>query len=224
MNTAISVSLPGNIVYVAGYVNDVATVFQQDSYNAAIWRAIVAVAENNMYHIVLELHDSSGNVTNYDEVIEFALPEFVYDRKQADVDRVKELRNIGWQNMTDEQRAEWLGGLKGCLNTSDLKRIENNIYVIAQLLGLNLSTCKDNLPEIPNASYFTKMLENVAKIRAVGYLHKNTPVAPVQPLNTYQKVNVVERILHDVYEVYLANCNNVVYSGEIYAGENIGTI
>ena len=57
---------------------------------------------------------------------------FVYDRTQADVNRAKELYRIGWKDLTDAQKAEWLSGLKGCLNTADLSRIENNIFAISQ--------------------------------------------------------------------------------------------
>ena len=53
----------------------------------------------------------------------------VTDRTQADVNYAKELIVIGWNNMTAEQRSEYLAGLKGCLNTSDLSRIENNIQM-----------------------------------------------------------------------------------------------
>lgn len=36
--------------------------------------------------------------------------ELVTDRTQADVDRVKELANIGWASMTDSERQEWILG------------------------------------------------------------------------------------------------------------------
>lgn len=221
----ISVILPSNIVYVAGYVNDVVTVFQQDNLNRTRWRACVDVAEDSLYHIVLEMYDEAGNVGYYDEVIEYILPVFIYDRIQADVERVHELRTIGWQKMTPEQRGEWMGGLKGCLNTSDLKRIENAIYVIAQLLNVELRTNKDNIPEIPDGLYFQTLLNNVGALRDTGYVRENTPVAPVQPLNTYQKLNDIEHILHDIYEVYNANNSRFSYSGsEIYAGEDTGLL
>ena len=65
------------------------------------WRATVDVAEDSLYHIYLEMYDEAGNKSTYENTIEYILPWFVYDRTQADVDRVQELRNIGWENMTD---------------------------------------------------------------------------------------------------------------------------
>lgn len=222
---SIALDLPSSIVYVAGYVNDVMTVFQQDRLNTVRWRADVEAAEDSLYHIVLEMYDEAGNVAYYDETLEYILPAFIYDRTQADVDYVNELRRIGWQNMTQKQREEWLGGLKGCLNTSDLKRIENDIYVIAQLLKVRLQTNKDNLPEIPDNLYFQQMLDNVEKLRGLGYIHADTPLTPRQPLNTYQKINDIEHILHDIYEVYNANNSHFYYCGtEIFAGEENGLL
>jgi len=220
----ISLRLPDNTMYAAGYINDVATVFWQDTLNTQNWRAEAENSETDLYHIVLELYDEDGNVGHYDEVIEYIFPVFVCDRSQTDVDRVSELRNIGWQNMSDAQRAEWLNGLKGCLNRSDLKRIENDIYVIAQQFGLNIRTSRGNLPELPDTSYFERMLDNVRTLRNTGYIHTDTPEVPSQPINTYQKVNDIEHILRDIYEIHTANHTRYLYCGEICAGDAIGLL
>lgn len=220
----LTIELPSSIIYVAGYVNDVETVFYQDAINPWRWRASADAADDSLYHIRLEIHDEAGNVGYYDKVIEYILPVFVYDRTQADVDRVYALRETGWQNMTQPQKEEWLRGMKGCLNTSDLKRIENAVYVIARLLNIALQTNKDNLPEIPDALYFQQLLDNVAILRESGYIRGDTPELPAQPLNTYQKINDVEHILHDVYEIYLANNSWFIYCGENFAGDELGML
>lgn len=149
---------------------------------------------------------------------------FVYDRTKADVDRAKELFGIGWSNLTTKQKTEWLNGLKGCLNTSDLARIENNIYEIAKLLKVSLETNKDSIPAVPKKSYFGKMLDNVKLLRDTGYIYLTTPVIPKEPINTYQKVNDIERILRDIYSVYEANNSALLYCGTGYSGEEYGLI
>lgn len=223
--TNLAVVLPSNIVYVAGYVNDVVTIFTQDVFNLKHWRAAVEVASDSRYHIVLEMHDEAGNVGYFDEVIEYFLPVFIFDRTQEDVNRANELRKIGWEKMTEEQRTEWMSGLKGCMNTADLKRIENNLFVIAQQLNVDMQTNRDNLPDIPNELYFQVLLANVEKLRALGYIHHDTPKVPSMPLNSFEKLNDVERILHDIYEIYLANNSCALYCGtEIYAGEGSGIL
>lgn len=149
---------------------------------------------------------------------------FVYDRTQSDVDRAKELCCIGWYNLTDGQKEEWMNGLKGCLNRSDLSRIEGNIYEIAKLLQITIQTNKDTIPDIPDASYFATLLGNLDDLRGTGLIYQTTPSTPSQPVNTYQKVNDIERILRDIYSMYVASNEALLYAGETYAGEGYGLI
>ena len=220
----LTLELPAGIIYVAGRVNGVLTVFHQDGINPWRWRASVDAAEDSLYHICLEMHDEAGNVGHYEKVLEYILPVFVFDRTAEDVKYAKELQEAGWQNMTKEQRAAWKSGLKGCRNTSDLKRMENAVYVIGKLLGLDLKTNKDSLPEIPDTLYFRTLLKNVARLRETNYLKRNTPKLPEEPLNTWQKINDVEHILHDIYAVYNVNNSRHQYCGEICSGEENGLL
>ncbi len=151
-------------------------------------------------------------------------PVFVYDRTQEDVDRFYQMKAAGWEQLTETEKREWLAGLKGCLNTQDLKRIENNISIIAGLLGMELYTNKDNLPEFPNTLYFGRMLSNVETLRESEFIYVETPQTPEAPLNTWQKVNDVEKILHDVYLVFTENKNSLYYCGELLSGDNIGLL
>lgn len=218
--TDIWIDLPGSIIYVAGTVNGAETVFRQDGLNYLRWRASVDAAPDSLYHIRLEMYDEAENRGTYEQTIEYILPVFVHDRTQEDVDRALELQRNGWRNLSDEERREWLSGMKGCLNRTDLKRIENDIYVIAQLLSLPLQCNKDNLPDIPDSLYFQTLLDNVQALRDTGYLHSDTPQVPQQPLNTWQKWNDVEHILHDIYDIYNDNNSRFCYCGtEIFTGE-----
>ncbi len=220
----LTLELPAGIIYVAGRVNGVLTVFHQDGINPWRWRASVDAAEDSLYHICLEMHDEAGNVGHYEKVLEYILPVFVFDRTAEDARYAKKLQEAGWKNMTEEQRKAWRGGLKGCLNASDLKRMENAVHVIGQLLRLDLKTNKDSLPEFPDTLYFRTLLRNVSRLRETGYLHRDTPQLPEEPLNTWQKVNDLEHILHDIYAVYNANNSRHKYCGEICSGEENGLL
>ena len=99
------------------------------------------------------------------------LDSLVTDRTQAHVDRLKALMRIGWQNMTDEEKAEYLGGgleqlrdannqplfdsnneplysndsggvQKGAYNYTDLNRVEEAVDYIAASLFKRRSTFK----------------------------------------------------------------------------------
>lgn len=48
----------------------------------------------------------------------------VTDRSQSDVDRAILLLSKAWTSYSGDEKIEYINGLKGCLNTSDLKRIK----------------------------------------------------------------------------------------------------
>ncbi len=222
---ALTVELPVYVTYVAGTVNGVVKVFEQDPEEIRKWRADADASEDSLYHISLEMHDEAGNIGYYENTIEYIIPWFVYDRTQEDVDRVRSLHQKGWKNLTADEREEWMSGtMKGALNRFDLKRIENNIYVIAQMMEISVATNRENLPYIPDDVYFQRMLGNVEILRKTGFVYQETPQVPKQPVNTYQKVNAVERILHDVYTVYTDNCIDKYYCGEELYMDGLGLI
>lgn len=146
----------------------------------------------------------------------------VTDRTQEDVEHARDLIAAGWENLTAAQKSEYLAGLKGCLNVSDLSRIENNIQILIDVLELDNISHVGAVPEFPTDTYFSDMRSNVSAIRAAYCVHADTPTVPELPYNTWEKINAVERILADVYEVLSAQF--VYYTGEIYSGESIGLI
>ena len=151
--------------------------------------------------------------------------EPIIDRSQDDVDRIIELNNIGWFNMTPLEKAEWLSDSKGAINRSDLERIETDIQVLSDTMELDLTTNINNVPDILNASYFDDLLSNVQAIRDYGIMYLTTPEVPNAPINTFSKMNDVEKILWDVHEILTRNFHYYAYSTpEIYAGESFGLL
>lgn len=157
---------------------------------------------------------------------------FVYDRTQADVDRVKYL-NKKYLNrtITYEEMLEWdtgingKFGLKGVFNLADINRNEHNCQVIGGFLTTTVNTKEWEYGEIPRVSDYTRIEENVTKIREALAVRDDTPNVPDRPFNTFQKWNDIEHILHDVYDIYIRLKNSYYYCGtEIYAGEGIGDI
>lgn len=129
--------------------------------------------------------------------------EFVYDRSAQDVlNRTK----------------------KGVLNAVDLNRIESNSKVIADKIAIPVITKSWNIGDIPRASDFSRIRNNVERIRNGFAIKQDTPECPVQPLNDYKKWNAIEKILFDVNDIYERNKETKIYCGEIYAGEGIGVI
>lgn len=59
----------------------------------------------------------------------------IFDRTQADVDRVaaQKMRILtqGWGSLTADEQAEWLAGMRGAYNASDLNRVGQAVDFIA---------------------------------------------------------------------------------------------
>lgn len=162
---------------------------------------------------------------------------FVYDRTQEDVDKAIELNNKYLNGtITKEEKEEWEKGiefwhelrwdrsLKGVLNVVDIERVEWNTSVIADLLVIDVQTNEWHYGDIPRVTDYKRIRDNVDKLRSVWNL-KTVPKTPIQPLNTYQKWNDIEKILHDIYSTYIGLLNNRQYCGtEMYAGESVGDL
>ncbi len=146
----------------------------------------------------------------------------VFDRTQADVDRVLELLSkIKFSELTLEEKAELLTDSKGALNTSDLERIKNNIELMAEVLEITLNVSE--VPEIPTTAYFNEIRQNVQAIRNMGFIRNTTPQVPAPPLNTYGKWNDIEKILHDTYDILMNNFH--YYAGEqLYSGDSVALL
>ena len=145
----------------------------------------------------------------------------VTDRSQNDANRVLELLKKGWDNFNTDEKTEWLSGMKGALNLSDMQRIQNNTKLLSDVLELNLAVSA--VPEAPNETFLKSVLNNTEIIRNAYMIHSDTPQTPDMPVNTYQKLNDIEKILDDVYGILLNNFN--YYCGtEIYAGDDTGLL
>lgn len=197
----LAIVVPSTIEYVGGTVNGEQRIFEQ---SAGVWVAEAEQSDNDLYVIDLELTDAAGNRSRHTETIYYRLPGFVYDRTQEDVDNKRP---------------------KACLNARDLERTESNTELIADYIGVPVRIRKDwKAGDLPRRSDYLRIRDNVEKIRSGYAIRADTPETPEQPLNTYQKWNDIEHILHDVFWIYMNNKNNIEYCGELSAGEEIGVI
>ena len=108
----IAVAAPSDIVYVAGAINSNPTTFQSRDGK---WYGYAPAAEDNTYHLWVEMIDAAGNRSEYETTLVYDLPWFVTDRTAEDV----------------RERNK-----KGVLNARDLNRIEKNSYTIGELAAL----------------------------------------------------------------------------------------
>ena len=156
-----------------------------------------------------------------------SLENLIADRTSQDVDRVKILAEKAWQDMTAEERTEWLSPMKGAYNYTDLNRVGGALnYVRDRLvevgyLPADIFTAREDWgrEEIPTVSQITEYLQYVSLLREALAQFPTTPVAPQNPnLLDYSAANDIEQILIDVDALITLMVKAFFYSGDLYAG------
>mgnify|MGYP006907952775 CR=1 FL=1 len=144
---------------------------------------------------------------------------WITDRTQSDVDRVKAItikaRTGTW---TEDEKTEWLSGMKGALSYTDFARIEAGISELASILGASVNV-KNNwsVSGYLTASDASRWLANIEAIRSKnsgGSQIDQTPTS--MDKLTFETMNQIESILADVEALAKTY---VTFSGEYMTGE-----
>lgn len=217
------VSLPSEIIYVSGTVNGKAYTW---TLVDGSWQAIVDRAADDTYAVALTAVNALGTSTSYILTLYYGMLNLITDRTQADVDRVRHLAQKGFGNMTADEKTEWLNGLKGAYNASDLNRVGAAVaYVAGRLTGygyaVSVSPRQDwQVADIPTQESMMAYLADVAALRAALTVAADTPEVPEDMERlTWQEANDIEKILVDVDELLTHMAAAWFYSGDLYAGE-----
>ncbi len=154
------------------------------------------------------------------------LSNLVTDRTAENVNKIKELSQLRYQDMTSEQRQEWIDNLKGCYLYTDLNRVEEAVEYVGNKIragGLKVTLRPKkvwNKTDVPRQADIQRYLENIKAIRDVGVIMTYTPNAPTNVKINWSEANDIEQILHDV-ELMLVNITETyIYSGEVICGGN----
>lgn len=224
MTQTISATLPASTVYVSGTVNDVSVVWTNTG--GEVWEAVADRADDDIYHVELSLVSSAGTSTSASFTLYYGLLNLITDRTQADVDYVARLSAKGWSGMTDSEKSEWLLGLKGSYNYTDLNRVGNAVtYVAGRLTDAGyfvpVSPKIDwTDSDIPKESDMQTYLEDVEILRSALTVLPETPEVPEDMEGlTYEEANDIERILLVVDDLITKMINSYFYSNEIFSGE-----
>lgn len=157
--------------------------------------------------------------------------ELVYDRTQADVDRVFTLKNKiltgGLTALTAEEKAEYLAGMKGAYNYTDFNRLGNAInYLVERMKELDIhdSTIVPKVDwamgDTPTSSQVSNLLSCLTKLRAKLSLPENAPVMPNSLDNlVYQTANEMELLLWMIDQRITQTTAAFRYSGTLYCGQ-----
>lgn len=155
-----------------------------------------------------------------------SLENLITDRASHDVDRVKILSAKAWQDMTEEERTEWLSPMKGSYNYTDLNRVEEAVAYVAERLKefgyLPLVPISRvwSAEDIPTESDLFRYFGNVATLRRAIAVWASTPEAP-SSINGFgaNEANALEQILVDIDLVLTRISQAWFYSGDLYSAE-----
>lgn len=161
----------------------------------------------------------------------------ITDRTASDAARWAALKEKGLSGMTAEELAEWLGGMKGSYNASDLNRVGKAVQYVADRLGnvgyrLEVSPRTDwAVGDIPTSADLSAYLDQLNVLRGklnevlAAYQTKSQYELPPTPPDmeglTFQEANDIENILKAVHDQlqYMGDHLYWIYSGDVYAGE-----
>lgn len=144
----------------------------------------------------------------------------ITDRTILDIDKLQEYDEIGYKNLTTEQKNEWLSGMKGALNSSDLNRIESNQqYIFTLLSNQYILTFKTNwlMTDFVEDSDENRILSNLKTLMQPFDFDSQT-IVPDKPLDYFEKINQIENIILQMYNKYYSKIK--YYEFQTDNGEN----
>ena len=149
----------------------------------------------------------------------------IFDRTEADVERVKTLALKGIDGMSAAELTEWNAGMRGSYNATDLNRVGAAINYVAAELAANGYAVTVNPKtdwtdtDIPTAAQMTAYLADITALRSVLAVPSDTPPAPADmAMLDYKKANNIERILFAVDAIIQKMIAVYVRSGVWNAG------
>ena len=156
----------------------------------------------------------------------FDITTLITDRTEPDVAYVKALSEKGLDGMSDAEKAEWGGEMKGAYNASDLNRVGLAVdYLTSRLrsCGISVATAPKtdwSVNDAPTISQMRKYLADVEALRSAIAVLTTTPDVPTDMDGlTYTEANDIEKILIDIDRLITNMTFAWFYSGDIYSGE-----
>jgi hypothetical protein len=150
----------------------------------------------------------------------------ITNRTEADIERARIIiaKMQAGETLSNDERAEYFDGLRGCYNISDLNRVENKVAELSERLNnggynnaVNARTWEAG--EILTDAEIGRYLANIAAIRAAYYVKDETPQTPViSQWIDYEIANDIEKILSDIEALIDDMAGSSPLSGTFYAG------
>ena len=140
---------------------------------------------------------------------------FVTDRDVEDLMRAEELTGKiasgGWDSLDTSEQGEWLAGLKGCYNATDLERVDANTITLAAMLRavaipITIQPYSGwGRNSFPVPSQMERIRSNIIALRGALQMPQDAPAVPANlDYMDIAKANAIERIQEIVYTLLAA--------------------
>lgn len=134
------------------------------------------------------------------------IDELVTDRTQADVNRVSTL-TAKWLDgtITNEEKAEWLAGMKGAYNFTDLNRVGRAVEFVGNLLfqgghHIHVTAKQDwTVADIPTQAQMNAFLTDLTLLKS-SVRGITIPVPQNMDNLNFQTANQIEQLIIAVYD------------------------
>lgn len=131
----------------------------------------------------------------------------ITDRTSADVNYAKSFQGKRWDDLSTEQKTEYLLGLKGAYSYIDFNRVENAVQYISELLKTynypNTVNVKTDwtAEDIQNFAQIQRYIDNIAELKNKYYSNVEGELPTTSTWLTIEGANYIERLLTNIEEL-----------------------
>ena len=150
----------------------------------------------------------------------------ITDRTNADVSYAQRMKGKKWADLTSEQKAEYLLGLKGAYSYTDFNRVENAVAYLSELLKTygyeNSVNVKTNWTseDMQKVSEIQRYIDNIAELKNKYYTSIEGTMPTVSTWLTVEGANYLEKLLVNIEEIIINMTQNFIHCGVANCGQS----
>ena len=150
----------------------------------------------------------------------------ITDRTASDVSYAQSMKGKKWADLTSEQKAEYLLGLKGAYSYTDFNRVENAVAYLSELLKTygyeNSVNVKTNWTseDMQKVSEIQRYIDNIAELKNKYYTSIEGTMPTVSTWLTVEGANYLEKLLVNIEEIIINMTQNFIHCGVANCGQN----
>lgn len=143
----------------------------------------------------------------------------IIDRTNVDVTYAQSMKGKKWANFTEEQKVEYLLGLKGAYCYIDFNRVENAVAYLSDLLKIygysNTVNIKTNwtAEDMQKVSEIQRYINNIAELKNKYYSNVEGTMPTTATWLTVEGANYLEKLLVDIEQTVIGMTQNYIYCG-----------